>query len=156
MNLDEKFSNNWRPYVYQSLYAAVSIFIIILVLQMQHAVVIASIGATAFIVFSMPNDIAATPRRVIGGHFLGLVSGAVFSMLTFGPLFFSALVYSLAVGIALFAMVLTDTEHPPAAGTALGVALTGFSIRMAVAVMASVIILSLIHRFARPHIKDLV
>ena len=38
----------------------------------EHAVVIASIGATAFIVFTMPRNITAKPRRVIGGHLAGL------------------------------------------------------------------------------------
>lgn len=156
MKIDEKLSSSWKPYVYQSLYAAASVFIIILVLEMQHAIVIASIGATAFIVFSMPNNVAATPRRVIGGHFFGLVSGTLFSIIPHGPLLLSAVVYSLAVGAALFAMVVTDTEHPPAAGTALGIAVTGFSVRTGVAIMTSVILLSLIHRVARPYIKDLV
>ena len=43
-------------------------------------------------------------------------------------------------------MILTDTEHPPAAGTALGVAVQGFSIDVVVAVVMSTIVLSIIAR----------
>jgi CBS-domain-containing membrane protein len=52
-------------------------------------------------------------------------------------------------------MVVTDTEHPPAAGTALGVAMTGISLDVFIAVISSIILLSLIHRFFRSHMKDL-
>lgn len=156
MRLDEKISKDWKPYLYQSLFAAASVFTVTLVLSLEQAVIIASIGSTAFIVFSMPNSTAAEPKRVIWGHFIGLASGAFFSLMPHGWLFYSALVYSMAVGVALFAMVVTNTEHPPAAGTALGIALTGFSVHTGLAIMASAFILSLIHRLAKPYIRDLV
>ena len=60
------------------------------------------------------------------------------------------------MGIALFAMVITDTEHPSAAGTALGVAITDYSIEAAIAIFTGVILLALIYHFAKPFIGDLV
>ena len=65
------------------------------------------------------------------------------------------MVYSLAVGLSIFIMVITDTEHPPASGTALGVAINGFSAKVLVALIASVIALSLIHHFFKGYLKDL-
>ena len=65
------------------------------------------------------------------------------------------MVYSLAVGATIFTMVVTDTEHPPAAGTALGIAMTGISLDVFIAVSISIILLSLIHRFLKSHMKDL-
>jgi len=53
-------------------------------------------------------------------------------------------------------MVVTDTEHPPASGTALGVAVTGFSWNVAVAVVTAVVVLSLVHHFFKSSIRDLV
>jgi hypothetical protein len=53
-------------------------------------------------------------------------------------------------------MVVADMDHPPAAGTALGIAMTGYSREAAMAIMTSVVILALIHKLARPYIKDLV
>ena len=53
-------------------------------------------------------------------------------------------------------MVVIDTERPPAAATALGVAITGFSLSAAIAVITSVIVLSLAHHFLKPFLRDLV
>ncbi|OHE59734.1 MAG: hypothetical protein A2Z47_16355 [Thermodesulfovibrio sp. RBG_19FT_COMBO_42_12] len=58
----------WKNYVFQSLFATLAIFIVLLFLNLQHVVIIASIGATTFIIFAMPNYITAKPRNVIGGH----------------------------------------------------------------------------------------
>jgi CBS-domain-containing membrane protein len=55
--------------------------------------------------------------------------------------------YSVAVGLSFFTMVVTRTEHPPASGTALGVAIAGFSLGAAIAVVTSVVMLSLVHHF---------
>ena len=122
---------------------------------MEHVVVIASIGATAFIVFTMPRNITAVPRRVIGGHIIGLLSGSVCALLPHSSMLPSIMVYSIAVGISILLMVALDMEHPPAAGTALGVAITGFSLSVMVAVLTSSIVLSLAHRFSKRFLKDL-
>ncbi|MBL7014642.1 MAG: HPP family protein [Candidatus Marinimicrobia bacterium] len=155
--MDEKFPKYWKNYVYQSLFAALSVFFITLVLNFEHAVVIASIGSTAFIVFSMPNNISAQPKRIIGGHVFGFFIGSCFAVFPWiDILLFGALWYALSVGLTLFVMVITDTEHPPAAGTALGMTIVGYSNEAGVAIITSVILLALIHYFAKPFIKDLV
>jgi CBS-domain-containing membrane protein len=156
MFIDNKFKSNWKSYVIQSSFAALSVFIIILILKMEHAVVIASIGATAFIVFAMPNNITAKPKKIIGGHLVGLITGSFFAIFTNDYLILTALIYSAAVGVAFLIMVITDTEHPPAAGTALGLSITGYSIDAVVAVLTSVIILSIIQFFAKSKLKDLI
>gem|GEM_PF-3680825 len=56
-----KFKASWFYYVFQSLIATHSIFIVLLILKFSNAIVIASIGATAFIVFAMPNSLTALP-----------------------------------------------------------------------------------------------
>ena len=151
----DEFRQFWRHYVLQSILATLSVFIVLYFLSLQHAVIIASIGATAFIVFAMPDNITAQARNVIGGHLVGLFYGFLFSLIPQPALIYSIMVYSLAVGATIFTMVVTDTEHPPAAGTALGVAMTGISLDVFIAVSMSIILLSLIHRFFKPHMKDL-
>lgn len=145
----------WRYYVLQSILATLSVFIVLYFLSLQNAVIIASIGATAFIVFAMPDNITAQARNVIGGQLVGLLYGFLFSLIPQPALIYSIIVYSLAVGATIFTMVVTDTEHPPAAGTALGVAMTGVSLDVFIAVIISIILLSLIHRFFKSHMKDL-
>lgn len=149
------FPRLWKHYILQSLAATIVIFIILLSLALEHVVVIASIGATAFIVFTMPKSLSAHPRRVIGGHVIGLCAGLACAAIPHTGTLISLVVYSLAVGLAIFAMVSLDFEHPPAAGTALGVAITGFSPSVIIAVLTSVIIMSLAHHFARRYLRDL-
>ena len=48
--MDPKFPSYWKPYILQSSYAAGTVVFITLLLS-ENPVVIASIGATAFIVF---------------------------------------------------------------------------------------------------------
>ena len=140
----------------QSGYAAISIFIITFILY-NNPVVIASIGSTAFIVFSMPNSITAQPRRIIGGHLVGFFVGSCFAIFPFMHVtLFTALWYALSVGITLFIMVVMDFEHPPAAGTALGMTLVGYTSSSAVAIIISVFILAFIGYVAKPFLRDLI
>jgi len=153
--LVDEFRQLWKHYIYQSLLATLVVFIVLLSLSVEQAVIIASIGATAFIVFAMPGSVTAQPRRVIGGHLVGLLSGSVSAIIPQPTFLYSALIYSLAVGASIFIMVAIDVEHPPAAGTALGVAIRGFSPNVAVAIITSTVMLALAHQLLKPFMKDL-
>jgi CBS-domain-containing membrane protein len=151
-----KFKSSWKNYIFQSFLAALTIFLVLLFLNIEQAVIISAIGATAFIVFAMPKEITAHPRNIIGGHLVGLAIGSLCALLPQPSLHLSILAYSLAVGLSIFIMVVIDTEHPPAAGTALGLATMGFSLGAAIAVVTSAVLLSLAHHFLKPFLKNLV
>ena len=72
MEIDDKFFSYRKQYFIQSGYAAVSIFIITFILY-NNPVVIASIGATAFIVFFNAKQYYRTAQknnwRTFGGVF---------------------------------------------------------------------------------------
>lgn len=70
----------------------------------------APLGASCFLVFAVPESPFAQPRSVIGGH---LVSSAVgLTMLgVAGP---EAWAMGISVGLAIIAMQMTRTGHPPA------------------------------------------
>jgi CBS-domain-containing membrane protein len=150
-----KFPQLWKHYLYQSFLAVVVIFVVLLVLNMENVVVIASIGSTAFIVFTMPRNTTAQPRRVIGGHVVGLISGSLCALIPHTTNLANIGVLSLAVGISICLMVALDFEHPPASGTALGVAMTGFSPGVMAAVVTSSVILSLAQHFSKRFLRDL-
>lgn len=150
-----ELKSSWRNYVLQSLFATAALFIVLFFLGLQNAVIIASIASTLFIVFAMPNSPTAKSRNIIGGHLAGLILGSLCALIPHTSFLQAGVVYSIAVGLSFFTMVITDTEHPPAAGTALGVAIMGFSLKVAVAVITSVIILSLVHHFFKNYLKDL-
>lgn len=155
-NIAEELRLYWKNYVLQSLAAAISIFILFLILTTEDVVFIASIGATAFIIFAMPDSITAKPRNVIGGHLTGIIVGSLSILIPHQQALASVAIYSIAVGVSIFIMVVIDTEHPPAAGTALGIAISGFSLNVTAILILSALALSLIHHFFRPYLKDLV
>lgn len=161
IGLYKKFKLHWKNYVFQSLFATFAIFLVLLLLNIRREpVIIASIGATTFIIFALPNSITARPRNVIGGQSIGIVSGLLCSLIPHSFVvqndITSSLVYAVAVGLSFFVMVVTDTEHPPASATALGIVIGSFSIWVAVTVVASAVILSVIHVSFKKYLRDLV
>ncbi len=156
MRWDRKVRRYWKHYLLQSFLATLSVFSLLWLLHMQNLIVVASIGATAFIVFAMPEDITAKSRNVIGGHLVGFACGSLCALIPYAGSLSTVLVYSLAVGLSILIMVVIDTEHPPAAGTALGVAISGFSLHALASIVVSVTILSSIHHFFKARLKNLV
>jgi CBS-domain-containing membrane protein len=147
--------SRWRNYVWQSSCATVAVLAVLAVLDLQQAVIISSIGATAFIVFMKPRNPFAAPRNVIGGHLVGLVAGALCALIPHRSSLVAVALYALAVGLSLFTMVVTDTEHPPAAGTALSVVTLGPNRETVIAVVISIGLLVLIQRLLRRYLIDL-
>jgi CBS-domain-containing membrane protein len=62
---------------------------------------------------------------------------------------------AMAVGLAIFVMVITGTAHPPAAGLALGLILNEWSPLTIVVVFAGIISLSVIKTVLKPVLKNL-
>lgn len=153
--ITHKLKCTWSQCLIQSLLALISIFIVLIILTVEEAVIVASIGATAFIVFAMPRSIPARPRNVIGGHLAGIITGSLCALIPHQQYWAAIAVYSLSVGITMFLMVVTETEHPPAGGTALGIAIGGFSPYVTITMAISVLVLSLIHRSFRRYLTDL-
>ncbi len=151
-----EFKRFWKSYIFQTLLSSVVVFLVLLLLNMEDAVIIASIGATVFIVFAMPQYITAQPRRIIGGYIIGLVTGALFALIPHPTTLSAFTVYSAAVGSSIFLMIVFDAEHPPASGIALGTAITGVSPRIAIAVVTSCLVLSAIHVLTRRYLRDLI
>ena len=154
--IDKKFRENFHYYALQSIFATLAIFIVLIFLSIKHAVIIAAIGSTAFIVFAMPNNITAKPKRVVGGHTVGVICGFLGAFISLYSSIPPAISYSLAVGLSIFLMCITDTEHPPASGTALGIAVVGGSVYVGLFTILSAVMLSLAHRAFRPWLKDLI
>lgn len=164
--LDPKVKRNVRPYLFQCFLASVALLLVLWLegAHLARAVIIAAIGSTTFILFVTPHSRSAVPRRVIGGHLIGLVIGgtlAAFGATEAGrrlllevPFLFDVEA-ALAVGLSAFVMAVTNTEHAPAAGTALGMVAHDYSWGLVLFVTSSVIMLCLVHTMLRPHLRDL-
>jgi CBS-domain-containing membrane protein len=146
---------HWKNYLWQSLVATLAMFLVLAVLSLQRAVAVASVGATAFIVFMKPHNPFAAPRNVVGGHMVGLIAGIAFALVPHSSPVASMVLSALAVGCSMLVMALIDAEHPPAAGTAHSVVVAGFSWQITLAVMTSAILMALLHHFLQPYLRDL-
>jgi CBS-domain-containing membrane protein len=71
---------------------------------------VASFGGSTVFLFGLTRAPAAQPRALFGGHLLGAAVGIV----CFQALGDATWVYALALVLALLAMLLTRTVHPPA------------------------------------------
>lgn len=152
---DRRFLSHWPSYVIQSAMAAAVVLLALIVLHQHNLVVVASLAASAFTVFTVPSYITASTRNVVGGHIIGVIFGSLFALIPQESSIGQDAIYALAVGGAMFAMTITNTEHPPAAGTALGVVIAGFSIQIVLGVVVGVAILAAVHRLLRPFLRDL-
>ena len=164
--IDKKFRKNISHYILQCGLATISIFIILIFLNvLTETAIIAALGATTFIVFTMPNVYSSHPRPLIGGYLIGIICGISFNFLSemnfFTKYFTSemtlvAVFGALAVGFAIFIMVATDTEHAPAAGIALALVLNTWDYRTISFVIGAIIVLSIIKKVAKPVLLDLI
>lgn len=77
--------------------------------------VVASFGASAVLIYGVPDAPLSQPRNVIFGHTLSAAAGVV-TFLMFGLTWWSP---ALGTALALVVMLLTNTTHPPGGATAL-------------------------------------
>lgn len=81
----------------------------------------APLGATAVLVFGVPASPLAQPKNVIVGHFITATIGLVFAQY----IGVTPLTVALATGLAVSAMLVTKTTHPPAGANPILIMLTG-------------------------------
>ena len=165
LNIDQHFRReNFKRYALQCGLAGFVVFILLLLLDaVTQTVLIAALGASAFIAFAVPRSLHSGPRHMIGGYVVGIVAGSLMStlaalidvsastgqaaMIVFG---------ALAISLAMFTMVVTRTEHPPAAALALGLVLNEWSLLTLFVVLTGVIGLSIIKQIVLPALFDLI
>ncbi|MEX1200201.1 MAG: HPP family protein [Methylophaga sp.] len=83
--------------------------------------VLASMGASTFLLFVVPHSPMAQPWALVGGHLTAAVIAVICAQFLPSPLWATAL----AVGLSVFAMHLLHCLHPPAAATAMITVLGG-------------------------------
>ena len=101
------FSIYWISHLYLGLYGA--------------ALMVASMGASAVLLFAVPHGALSQPWPLIGGHLISAVIGVTIVKLIPDPLYSAPL----AVGAAIGAMHYARCIHPPGGATALSFAIGG-------------------------------
>jgi CBS-domain-containing membrane protein len=78
--------------------------------------IIGSFGASAVLIYAAIKSPLAQPRNLIGGHIISALVGVACYKLFGGTLWVAA---ALGVSLAIVAMLVTRTLHPPGGATAL-------------------------------------
>jgi hypothetical protein len=130
--------------------------------RITNVAVITAIASSAFVVFTRPGARMTIVRRVLGGHIVGVLVGLLaVVLLQLGQQGTGTLtgttgsIAAVAVGVSMLAMAITDTEHPPAAGTVLGLIIGADPLRSAALVMGAAIFLCSVRSLLRRWLTDL-
>lgn len=156
--------NNLKRAVLQCGLAGAVVLVLLLVLDaVTQTVLIAALGASAFIAFAVPRSLHSSPRHLVGGYIVGILTGSLMDWLNTlialsGPAEHAVMVIfgALAISVAMLAMVITRTEHPPAAALALGIVLNEWNLLTLGVVLAGIVVLSIIKRLVLPMLLDLI
>ncbi|MFQ6025907.1 MAG: HPP family protein [Dehalococcoidia bacterium] len=163
--IDPRFLRYSRYYFLQAFLAAGTMLVILIFVDsLADAALVAALGGSVLIVFVHPNSHAAKPRSLVGGHFLAMLIGSLTALVLFAMpvqaslgnarvLFDLGLAGSL--GLLILVMAITDTEHPPAAGTVLGVASQPLDFKTVVIIISAVLLLFALQWFLKPYLQDL-
>lgn len=144
---DKKFHTNKIAYLYQCLLASFIVFIALLLLNfISSELVIASIGSSAFVVFTMPNKQRSKTRYILGGYSVGIFCGiscfyfSIYLLHVFPMLgsYYDELFGAFAVGLSIFCMVIFDLEHPPASAVSLAMVINQWTILTLVVTLAAI------------------
>src|ERR1700741_4830500 len=77
---------------------------------------IGSFGATAVLLYGIPNSPLAQPRNLIGGHLMSALIGVTIHKLIPNETWLAS---ALAVSLSIVVMQITKTMHPPGGATAI-------------------------------------
>lgn len=162
---DKKFHDNKSQYLFQCLMATVTVFVVLMTLNIiSSELIIASIASSAFVVFTMPHKERSRARYLFGGYGIGLAVGLVVYvishllielcpyMLDYRDEIFGAI----AVGLSIFFMVVFDLEHPPASAVALAMVINQWNNWTLIVTVVAVSLLVSFRYLLRNKIVDLI
>ncbi len=118
----------------------------------QALLLLGSFGASALLLFALPEVPLAQPRAVIGGHLIASLI-AIVCLTVCGPQWWAV---GLATGLGVGAMMATGTVHPPAGSNAIIVFLAkpGWSLLLLSTLAGTIALVTIAvcyHRATRRH-----
>lgn len=162
--IDPKFAANRVRYVAQCCFVSAAMLLVLLLLDaFYQTVLIAALGASSVVAFAAPSQRVSRPRCLIGGYLVGVLVGCIVSSLVTASVAWAGIdehtvrvfLGAAAVGLAMFIMVTTDTEHPPGAAVALGFVLNDWDLSTIAIVLSGIVAISVIKELVRGKLMDL-
>ena len=143
--IDPTFHGQRSAYFLQAAPAAISLVLILVVeVGVSSVPINTSIASSVFLVFVVPHSLASSTRRLLGGHIVGVISGDT-----------CAVAGAIGVGVAILVMAITNTAHPPAAGTTLGLITVGADTSAVLFILSAAAILTAIHLLLARYMANL-
>lgn len=163
--LEPKFRLRYRRYIVQALLATASMAVILLFVDsLSTAAIAAGLGSSVVGIFINPSGKTARLRAVVGGHTMALLLGSILSFILFAGSIESFiadhgayldLAMAFSVGLLIIVMAVTDTEHPPAAGIAIGMTGREWTPEVFGAILGALALLAVIKLVLRQQLHDL-
>lgn len=158
-----EFVHRPRIYLVQSILAGV-VLVGILIAEdaLTNGAVVAAVASSVATVFFLPHSVASKPFRLIGGH----VSAIAAALCTAGIMMLlpdavagnQLVIHALqgtSLALVILFMTVTNTEHAPAAGTALGLA-TSVPINSVIFILSAAVIISIVRIALYRHLHNLI
>lgn len=164
--LDHRFFDNKTQYLIQCGLAITSVTVTLIFLNIiTNTVVIAAIGSTSFIVYTVPHRNSSKAKYIIGAYLLGIIigtfcHGAVHLVsqlhIPLAQQYFGSLMGAVAIGLTMLGMVILNVEHAPAAGLALGLVLDEWSVTTVVVTFTAIILIVWFRDLLKRYLIDLI
>ncbi len=161
--VDAKFVHRPRIYIAQSLLAGLALIgILIAEDAITNGAVVAAIASSVAIVFFVPHSVASKPFRLIGGHISAIIAAfctvGIMMLLPDAVATNQLVIHTLqgaSLALVILFMTVTNTEHAPAAGTALGLA-TSVPLNSVIFIISAAVIISIVRILLYPRLHNLI
>ncbi len=156
--VDDNFLQNKWKYIWQCVIVTFFVGIILVVFDfVVKLAIVTSLGATCFIVFTIPHRNSSKTVFILGGYTVGAVVGSICAIITsFTPGIPLSLWGAVAIGLSMFLMVVFNFEHPPAAALSLGIVFGGFNIGTIISVYSIAIMFLVVRKLLGKWLIDLI
>jgi CBS-domain-containing membrane protein len=163
--IDASFRERKGRYLFQCVLGTIAVLVVLIALNtVRQTAIIASLGASSFIAFTMPHARLSKARVLVGGYLVGTMAGCLcwylhtrpfWGLLQIPPASVQVVAGALAVGLAILLMVVMNAEHPPAAGLALAFVLNAWDGHTVIVVLVGITSLVALKTILQPVLVDL-
>ncbi len=163
--LDARFMRRPRIYIGQSLLAGVALGVILFAETNvnQPGLIVVAVASSVAVVFFAPHSVASSPSRIIGGHAMAVVAAYIaFGVVLLTPesvetaRWMLNLSGGIALAVVILLMTISNTEHAPAAGTALALANTRVPTDAVLFIPTAAALIALVRTVLGPRLHNLI
>ena len=157
-------------YIKQAAYAGLFLWVVLLAMNcyagkstVVWAVGASALASSAYIVFSKPDCENSLSRHILGSYVMSVIVGIACSHIimfihvhtSFSLIRIVELITALSVALSLFLQTILNFQHPPAVGLSLILTSEPWHYSTVIIILLAVIVLAVISRLLRGHIKKL-